>query len=192
MNFKRNRQCRCCKDIFTPDYRNAKKQKYCSKPKCRAASKKAGQKKWSDKNPNYFKHEIHVDRVRNWRQSNPGRSRRKSSCPVLQDDCDQIADANQAVTPPLATETPVLATESFVLQDFCITQHTVLIGLISHLTGYVLQDEIDAVTRRLEQLGQDVINPNPGGRYDQEVPNLPRSHPLHSRAVQLGGSPSGP
>jgi hypothetical protein len=192
MNYTRNQQCRCCKDIFIPDYRNARKQKYCSKPACRAASKKAGQKKWTDKNPHYFKDKIHVERVRKWRKANPGRSRRKSSDVVLQDHCDLIADVNQDVTLHFPTETPVFATESPVLQDFCITQHPVIIGIISHLTGCVLQDEIDAITRRLEQLGQDVINPNPGGCYDPQVPNLPRSHPLHSRTVQLGGSPSGP
>ena len=55
MNHNRKRQCRCCKDIFIPDYRNAKKQAYCSKPECRKASKSASQRRWSKKNPDYFK-----------------------------------------------------------------------------------------------------------------------------------------
>jgi hypothetical protein len=98
MNFKRNRQCRCCKDIFTPDYRNTKKQAYCCKPECREASKRASQKQWSNKNPNYFKSPIHVDRVREWRQANPGRSRRKTSESLLQDDCDQITKTGRYAT----------------------------------------------------------------------------------------------
>jgi hypothetical protein len=182
MNHKRNRQCRCCKDIFTPDYRNSKKQEYCSKPACRAASKRASQKRWSKNNPNYFKGQIHVDRMREWRAANPGRSQRKSSGSVLQDDCSQIPSQKQEVIPPFAPETPIPAP---VLQDFCITQHPVIIGLISQLSGYVLQDEIDVVTRRLEQLGHDVISSSTGGRYVPQVSNLSRSHPQHSRTVQL-------
>ena len=188
MNHKRNRQCRCCKDILTPDYRNTEKQRYCAKPECRAASKIASQKRWSAKNPNYFKGQIHVDRMRAWRLANPGRRHRKSSAPVLQDDCSQISSQKQEVIPPFASETPLPPP---VLQDFCLAQHPVFIGLISHVTGCVLQDEIDLVTRRLEQCGLDVISAR-GGRYDPQVPNLSRPHPHSSRTVQLGGSPSGP
>lgn len=192
MNRKKNRQCLCCKDILTPDYRNAEKQAYCDKPECRAASKKASQKRWSDKNPNYFKSPIHVDRTRAWRLSNPGRSQRKISTPVLQDDCSLFPLKEQEVISPLASERPVSATEMPVLQDFCISQHPVIIGIISQLSGYLLQDDIAVVTRRLEQLGQDVICSTTGGRYAPQVPNLSRPHPQYSGAVQLGGSPSGP
>jgi hypothetical protein len=81
-----------------------------------------------------------------------------------------------------------------VLQDLCLTQHPVFIGLIAHFTGAVLQEDIYEMARRLEQLGQDVIGSNPiaGGRYDPQVPNLSRPNPQHPRAVQLGGPPSGP
>ena len=34
----RERPCLCCKDFFTPDYRNTKKQAYCNKDECRKAS----------------------------------------------------------------------------------------------------------------------------------------------------------
>lgn|ERR1039457_1654430 len=189
MNFKRNRQCRCCKDIFTPDYRNTKKQVYCGKPACREASKSASQKRWSKNNPNYFKGPIHVDRVRDWRLANPGQSRRKTSGVVLQDDCGRIANAKQDVTPHLPHESEK---SSPALQDFCLPQDPVFIGLIAHLTGCVLQDEFAEITRRLEQLGHDVICSTTGGRYDSQVPDLSRSHSHHSRTVQLGGSPSGP
>ena len=177
MNFKINRQCRCCKDIFTPDYRNAKNQEYCGKLECRKSSKRASQKRWSNKNPNYFKGSIHVDRVREWRQTNPGRSRRKTSDALLQDDCDQITKAKQDVIPHLPPELQVSVP---VLQDFCLAQHPVFIGLIAHFTGCVLQEEIDVVTRRLEQLGQDVICSTPGGRYELQFPHLPRPNPHHS------------
>jgi hypothetical protein len=47
-----------------------------------------------------------------------------------------------------------------VLQDFCLTQELAFIGLLAHLTGVVLQDDISGITRHLRQLGQDVIGSN--------------------------------
>ena len=191
MKRTRERQCRCCKDFFFPDYRNAKTQSYCHRRECRKASKAASQRQWSRNNPSYFKGTDHVERVREWRKANPGRSRRKDSGYVLQDDCSQINPVKQEVSCCLPTG---LQAHPPVLQDFCLTQHPIFVGLIAHLTGSVLQDEIDSIARRLEQLGHDVIgsNPTPGGHYDPQAPNLSRPHPQHPRAVQLGGSPSGP
>jgi len=191
MKCTRERHCLCCRVFFFPDYRNAKTQSYCSKPECRQASKIASQRRWSRKNPGYFKGSDHVDRVREWRKANHGRSRRKDSGYVLQDDCAQIIPLEQEVRGCLP---PDLQAQPPVLQDFCLTQHPIFVGLIAHLTGSVLQDEIDSIARRLEQLGHDVIGSNPttGGHYDPQAPNLSRSHPQYPRAVQLGGSPSGP
>ena len=185
----RERLCLRCKEFFAPDYRNAKKQSYCRNPDCRKASKAASQRQWSRQNPGYFKGPDHVERVREWRKANPGRHSRKTSGDVLQDHCSGITALDQEVSTFLPSDLPVRAT---VLQDFCLTQHPVFIGLIAHFTGAVLQDDIDVITRHLEQLGQDVIGSNPttGGRYDPQAPNLPRPHPQHPRAVQLGGSPS--
>ena len=191
MNHKKKRQCRCCKNIFIPDYRNTKKQVYCDKPACREASKSASQKRWSKNNPNYFKGSIHVDRVRDWRLANPGQSRRKTSGAVLQDDCNLKTPVEQVVESNLPS---VPQAPASVLQDFCLMQHPVIVGLIAHFTGLVLQDDIAEIARRLEQLGQDVIGSNltAGGRYELQFPNLSPPNPQHPRAVQLGGSPSGP
>ena len=187
----KERLCRCCKEFFFPDYRNIKTQTYCSKLECRKASKAESQRQWSRNNPGYFKGSDHVERAREWRKANPGRSRRKGSGGVLQDDCSRITLAKQEVIGRLP---PAAKMSAHVLQDFCLTQHPVIVGLIAHFTGAVLQDDIDAITRRLEQLGRDVIGSNPtaGGRYDPQVPNLSRPNPQHPRAVQLGGPPSGP
>lgn len=186
------RKCRCCKESFIPDYRSVKRQRYCNKPECRKASKARCQRRWVEKNPTYFKGSDNVDRMLEWRRTHSRRQRRKGSGTVLQDICDRIDHVKQEVIPllPLSpSESPALPP---VLQDFCIEQHPVFIGLIAHITGCVLQDDIAVVTRRLEQLGQDVICSITGGRYDPQVPHLSRSHPQHSGAVQLGGSPSGP
>jgi hypothetical protein len=187
----RERLCQCCKEFFFPDYRNTKTQTHCSKPECRKASKAESQRKWSSNNPGYFKGSDHVERVRAWRKANPGRSRLKGSGNVLQDDCSQITLTEQDVIGSLPTPVTIPAP---VLQDYCFTQHPVFVGLIAHFTGAVLQDDIDAITLRLEQLGKDVIGSNPttGGRYDPQNPNLSRPNPKATRAVQLGGPSSGP
>jgi len=156
---------------------------YCDKPECRKASKAASQLRWTKNNPDYFKGSDNVERVREWRRTHPGWRRRTGSGPVLQDNCDEITDVKRDVIPLLPPDSPALPP---VLQDFCIVQHPVFVGLIAHLTGCVLQDDIAVVTRRLEQLGQDVICSTTGGRYDPQVPNMSRPHPQHSGAVQLG------
>lgn len=182
MKRTRERQCRCCKCFFFPDCRNAKTQSYCSKPECRQASKIASQRRWSRKNPGYFKGSDHVDRVREWRKANSGRSHRKGSGYVLQDNCPQITSLEQEVSLCLP---PAIQVQAPVLQDFCLAQHPIFVGLIAHFTGAVLQDDIYAIARRLEQLGHDVIGSNPttGGHYDPQAPNLSRQHPQHPRAV---------
>ena len=190
MKRSRERKCLCCQELFSPDYRNAKRQNYCRKPACRKASKTASQRRWSSKNPDYFRGSHNVERVREWRSAHPGH-RRKPSGDVLQDRCSRIPDKKQEVAELLPPEPQV---KTSVLQDFCLTQHPVFVGLISHLTGAVLQDDIASIARRLEQLGHDVIasNPTQGGHYDPQVPDLSRAHPQHPRAVQLDRSPSGP
>ena len=57
----RERLCLCCKDFFTPDCRNTKKQDYCNKDECRKASKAVSQRQWSRENPDYFKGSVHVN-----------------------------------------------------------------------------------------------------------------------------------
>ena len=60
MGAKGQRKCCNCKEFFIPDARNATRQRYCSKPECRAASKKAAQQQWCNKNPSYFRGPINV------------------------------------------------------------------------------------------------------------------------------------
>jgi hypothetical protein len=118
------RQCRCCKESFSPNYRSAKRQMYCDKPECRKASKAASQRRWTKNNPNYFKGSDNVERVREWRRVNPGRQRRKGSGPVLQDNCDEITDVKQEVIPLLPPGLPALPTvlhEAATLYLFLIT-----------------------------------------------------------------------
>ena len=70
----RRRRCLCCQKLFGSDPRLRHRQKYCSEPECRAASKRSSQRRWLRKpeNHDYFRGEQHVDRVQAWRVQNPG------------------------------------------------------------------------------------------------------------------------
>ena len=50
------RKCKCCLKLFLPDPRNRRHQRYCSVPRCRAASKAASQARWlaAPENQDYF------------------------------------------------------------------------------------------------------------------------------------------
>jgi hypothetical protein len=124
------RKCKHCQTFFAPDPRCAKRQRYCSKPACRQASKAASQHRWLQKpgNRDYFTGPTHVERVRQWRRAHPGSWRHPGSrAPhALQDDLTP-----QGPQKPLFDEglTP------HALQDVFFMQPTVGVGLIAHLTG---------------------------------------------------------
>ena len=133
MTQRRRRKCRNCGQLFRPDPRNLRHQRYCSAPACRTASKAASQQRWLAKAPNrdYFRGPENVARVRAWRAAHPGYWRQSS--PALQaDSSPQPID--------LTEETATLAISP--LQDLSQTQVLVLIGLIAHLTGTALQEDI--------------------------------------------------
>jgi hypothetical protein len=179
---------------FIPDHRNIKKQKFCNRtPECRKASKATSQRRWQANNLDYFTGPANVQRVQEWRRANPGRSRRKAEITRLQDDCPSKSSDNQDVIPLIAS---VEDTAPPVLQDLLLAKHPVFIGLIAHLTGLVLQDDIAAMAFRLEQLGLDVLTYSPltngGNRYDPKVPHLSRPHQNHPQTVQLGRPPADP
>lgn len=48
------KRCLYCGKYFTPDYRVKERQKACGDPGCRKKRKKAAQKAWVRKNPDYF------------------------------------------------------------------------------------------------------------------------------------------
>jgi hypothetical protein len=64
------------------------------------------------------------------------------------------------------------------LQDSLILQPSVIIGLIAQFTGYALQDDIAMAARRMQQLGNDILNPQPeGGRHGSKTSAMPRGGP---------------
>ena len=147
---RRTSKCLCCAELFEPDVRNRGRQKYCSKQPCRRAGKAARQRRWLHKpeNRDYFRGPEHVERVRVWRAAHPRywRSHQRGGVVALQD-----ALAPQAIEPARD-----LATRA--LQDALTLQGPVLIGLIAHLSDSALQEDIATATRRLLQLGQDILS----------------------------------
>jgi hypothetical protein len=147
----RRRKCRCCRRLFRPDPGNRRHQRYCSAPRCRRASKAASQARWLalPDNRDYFRDAWHGARVRAWRSRNPGYWRKvQRRATALQD-----VQTAQPVDPAGKTDNFV----RLPLQDLVMAQEAVLIGLIAHLVGTPLQDDLVRTTDRLLRLGQDIL-----------------------------------
>lgn len=145
------RKCKCCRKLFRPDRRNRARQHYCSAPACRAASKTASQARWLAKpeNQSYFSGPVNVARVQAWRSRHPGYWRKgRSTDPALQD---------VSTTQPIGSADKTDDVARAPLQEVLAAQPAVLIGLIAHLVGTPLQDDIVRTTGRLLRLGQDIL-----------------------------------
>jgi hypothetical protein len=156
------RKCLCCKGLFDPDPRNINRQRYCSNTDCRLASKLASQAAWLTKpqNMDYFRDPMHVVRVQAWRAAHPGYSRAKptsaATVAALQDSLiAQVIDSIEET--PIRTEMPESGGFA-ALQDLLNAPTPVLAGLIAHLFDVTLQDDIASTTRRLVQMGHDLMN----------------------------------
>ena len=166
-------KCLCCGDLFRVDPRNARHQKYCSAPVCRKASKAASQRAWQTKpeNQDYFRGAENTARVQAWRIGHPGYWRRPAGqraipSNALQDLClAQVIDTT--------SESKALSEDA--LQDLLSSQPAVLVGFIAQFTGSALQDDIVRSTRRLVELGQDIL----AGRFGDghQTGDQPRADP---------------
>lgn len=148
---RNRRKCKCCRKLFRPDARNRRHQSYCSARACRAASKAASQARWLAKpeNQDYFRGPVNTARVKAWRSRHPGywcKGRRASA--ALQ----ELSTA-QPVDP--AAKNGDFARSP--LQEVLTAQPAVLIGLIAHIVGTPLQDDIVRASGRLLRLGQDIL-----------------------------------
>jgi hypothetical protein len=176
MGQERRRTCASCGESFTPDPRNARHQRYCGQPACRAASKRASQAKWLAKpeNRNYHRGVAAVARVQAWRQAHPGYSRGKSGVPLpapaapvspkrppaaasgLLVACNAPPSAAPLGSLPARSQAPLQDVSGSPLQEILAAQPYVLIGLISHLWDCALQEDIACAGARLLQLGRDI------------------------------------
>ena len=169
------KKCCNCKDLFIPDPRNAKRQKYCRKAQCRKASKAASQRRWLAKpeNRGYFCGPKNLKRVQLWREDNPGywRRKRKPTKNALQDPLNRQPIENNTNNVDFAND---------ALQDFLIAQPPVLLGLIANFTGNALQDNMVMTLQRLQKLGQDIVTNlthSEGGHYGIQGSHRCRTHP---------------
>ncbi len=159
----KRKKCCNCKELFIPDPRSTKRQKYCRKTECRKASKTASQQRWLAKpeNQGYFSGPKNVKRVQLWREDNPGywRGKRKTTKDALQDPLN---------AQPIENNTDNVEFANDALQDFLIAQPPVLLGLIANFTGNALQDNMVITLQRLQKLGQDIVTNlthSKGGHY---------------------------
>jgi hypothetical protein len=142
----------CCLKLFRPDPRNRRHQRYCSAPACRAASKTASQARWLAKpeNQDYFRGPVNAARVKAWRSRHPGYRRKGRR--------DGVALQENSMAQPADSTAKTGETASSPLQDVLTAQPAVLIGLIAHIVGTPLQDDIVRATGRLLRLGQDILS----------------------------------
>lgn len=180
-------KCLHCNGEQRPDARNRGRQRYCAKPECQRASKAASQRRWLGRaeNENYFRGAENSERVRAWRKANPGywRNKKPPAGSTLQGPCVAQGVGDEPVAPP---------GPQFALQDLCILQPALLVGLISVVTGHALQEDIAASARVFLSRGEDILRmvprspPNPQNPPDSNHEN--QTHPV-PRTVAARASP---
>ena len=155
MNPVGQRKCCYCNQFFVPDPRHRRRQRYCVAPACRRASKGASQERWLGRpeNRDYFRGPENVARVQAWRAENPGYGRRGGRPRAA---LQEMMNAQV----PAAHETAA-QDDAVALQETWRAQPPLLVGLIAHLTGTALQEDMAPVMRRLITRGQALLEPNP-------------------------------
>lgn len=179
------RKCLCCGKFFDLDHRNRERQRFCSTTHCRGASKAASQAAWlaQPQNAGYFRDRVHVARVQAWRAAHPGYGGGKPRrAPALQDPL--ITQVMEPIEECSIRGELAVTTSPTALQDLLNAPSPVLAGLIAHLFEVTLQEDIAATTRRLVQLGHEVINRSRD--EDRQASAAPRAGAPSARAVQLG------
>jgi hypothetical protein len=166
---RRRTSCLClnCKGPFVPDVRSRGRQKYCSSKVCQAAGKALRQQRWLSKKENrdYFKGPDNAFRVRAWQRLHPGywknTSRYRSRT---------LQDGDGAQTIERRSKRTNLA-----LQDALRAQDQVLMGLIAHVSGSTLQEDMALTAHRLLQIGRQVLanEKSHGSRAMGDAPSAP-------------------
>jgi len=160
MNRPAKRKCRHCKQLFRPDYRNRHHQRYCSKPACRQQSKAEAQRRWLERpeNPDHFRGPENRQRVKAWRKAHPGYWRKGK--PEAKGPLQDLCKGQLSQTEPVRDESVPAA-----LQDLCLAQPALMVGLIATLTGSALQEDIAEAVRRLQRKGQDILGTNATAKH---------------------------
>jgi len=145
------RKCLCCKKLFLPDPRNQRHQRHCAKGSCQKERKAASDRQWRGRpeNREYWSGPENAARARSWQKANPGYwKRRKKRAAFLQVVCGTEPNEEQRDNVK-------------VLQDVWRAQPPILLGLISKITGTVLQADMAQITGQLIASGRALVGPNP-------------------------------
>jgi len=153
----RRRRCKHCDDLYKPDPRNLKRQKFCRKTECKEASKRYSQQKWliKPKNQDYFSGPANVIRVQQWRQQNPGYWKRKKSKKVtslIKGALQETLSVKTAIDKGFSNDLM-----QYALQDSLSTKTLVIIGFDAQLNKTALQDIIDFTDQGTVKLVPDVL-----------------------------------
>ena len=160
------RKCCHCKEFFVPDPRQRKRQRHCVTAACRGASKAASQRRWlaRPENRDHFCGSENVQRVQAWRAKNPDYAKRAR--------CRAAALQEMMKSQPAPAQEPATQDDAVALQDEWRKQPPVLLGLIAHLTGMALQEEMAVMTRSLFTRGEALLGSNLKKYHDRKTSPL--------------------
>ncbi len=162
MKRKRQRACHHCGVGFVPKPHNHKKQHYCSATECQAMSKRASQARWRAKNPDYHCGSTAVERVQQWRAQNPGYWRPKKA-PLEKQPLQNNRSAQE-----VDEQSDNADLEENALRENCISQLPLILGLMSVLSGFTLQEDIDQFGRELHNKGRQILGNRPVDGVNQK------------------------
>jgi len=153
----RSRRCKNCDDLFKPDPRNLKRQKFCRKSECKDASKQYSQQKWlmKPKNKDHFSGSENVIRVQQWRQENPDywkRKKSKKTASLIKGALQEVLSMNTIDGKGFTNDLMQIA-----LQDPLSAKTIVVINFDTHLSKTTLQNIIDFTDQGTVKLVPDIL-----------------------------------
>ena len=140
----RKRKCHNCKQLFAPSPSARYHQNHCSLGECQRARKAVNNRQFRKANPDYHKGTYHVDRVRKWRQDNPGYWRNEARNGGSGRKAGSALQA-ELKSEPIEDTLVALQQELTTLQAVSDRQDTLFQGLAVQLTGCALQAELQPI-----------------------------------------------
>lgn len=134
--YKRKR-CIYCHQIFTPDPRIKDKQKTCNRQLCQTARKKQTQKRWTKRNPDYFKGRY--GNTRDWLKKHPGylKEYRKSHPEYVKKNSRRQKKLRTGKSPLTSKQNQIVD-----IQDAINSQLIALARVRDHFVSVDIQDDI--------------------------------------------------
>jgi hypothetical protein len=148
------RKCRHCSQFFQPDPRHHARQRHCTAPECRHASKAASQARWlaRPENRDYFRGPDNAQRVQAWRAAHPGYGKRSK---LQQEPLQEMMPLQEMIKRrDLAVKR---AASRASLQEMWRVQSPLVVGLIAHLAGTTSQEDAMTMMRRFITRGQELL-----------------------------------